>query len=248
MRPPPYRRASFALFQNTFENGFLHLCGAPELQARRRSALPLVDLSQYRCKGTPAYLLARCKGRLFPSTKEPLFGRTLELTRDQGDVPDFVLNRGTALAEQRKRDKTVFLQVKKALFRESRRPTLRAVKSAGTGKQAWVATFQGEGGSDHGGLFRDSIREICGELQAPGGGTLKLLVECPNQRLAMGANQVPPAAVPPRPRAPSGGALLSHAAPWQDKWAPNPAALSPQSLTEFRAIGMLLGASVRTQV
>ena len=70
-----------------------------------------MNLSLYRRKDTLAYLLARCKGRLFPSTKDALFVKSLDLTKDPGEIPEFTLNRGTSVAEQRKRDKTVFMQV-----------------------------------------------------------------------------------------------------------------------------------------
>jgi hypothetical protein len=50
-------------------------------------------------------------------------------------------------------------------------------------RRFWSVQFEGEGGSDHGGLFRESLRELCSELQAPHG-ALRLLVPCPNDRRA----------------------------------------------------------------
>jgi hypothetical protein len=60
----------------------------------------------------------------------------------------------------------------------------------------WKMVFVGEGGTDAGGLFRDSLREICAELQAYPC-SLKLLLPCLNHRFRTGDNQ--------------------------DRWLPNPA-------------------------
>jgi len=153
-----------------------------------RLALPLVDLKQYEDPHNIAHLLARNKGRLFMYNKDAVLNKSLDLSRDSADVPHITLNRGTTPADRRKWDKTIFYQVFRGL--EERTHSLRAVDRRGSGKQSWVTTFEGEGGSDHGGLFRDSLREICAELQSPGGyGGLQLLRPCPNQRLGRGANQ-----------------------------------------------------------
>jgi hypothetical protein len=80
-------------------------------------------------------------------------------------------------------------------------------------------TFEGEGGTDAGGLFRDSLRELCAELQSHPC-SLKLLLPCPNQRFSTGDNQ--------------------------DKWVPNPACKSPEHLRVFNFIGALMGACLRS--
>jgi hypothetical protein len=56
---------------------------------------------------------------------------------------------------------------------------LTASEENGAGRRFWSAKFEGEGGVDQGGLFRESLREMCAELQAPRG-ALRLLVPCPN--------------------------------------------------------------------
>jgi hypothetical protein len=78
-------------------------------------------------------------------------------------------------------------------------------------------TFEGEGGIDAGGLFRDSLREICEELQCQG--ALRLLLPCPNQRLT--------------------AAAAAAGAP--GKWLVNPACAD---LDMYRFLGSLLGASM----
>ena len=155
-----------------------------------RFALPLVDLRLYEDPNNMAHLLARNKGRLFVQNKEAALVKSLDLSRES-DVPHITLNRGTTSADLRKWDKTVFFQVFRAL--ELRPHSLRSLDRRGSGKQSWVTTFEGEGGSDHGGLFRDSLREICAELQVCNSFArthgLQLLVPCPNQRRCRGSNQ-----------------------------------------------------------
>ena len=181
-----------------------------------RIALPLVDLRLYEDSHNIAHLLARNKGRLFLHIKEAALLKSLDLSRDSSDVPHVTLNRGTTPANRRKWEKTLFYQVFRGL--EERPHSLRAVDRRGSGKQSWVTTFEGEGGSDHGGLFRDSLREICAELQSQGGqGGLQLLVPCPNQRLGRGANQ--------------------------DKWLPR-----PKSATATCALGKVEGVAAAVRV
>ena len=76
-------------------------------------------------------------------------------------------------------------------------------------------TFQGEGGIDAGGLFRDSLREICAELQSEG--ALRLLLPCPNHRRMGGG----------------------HA-----KWMVNAALGDAQHLEMYRFVGAIMGASL----
>jgi E3 ubiquitin-protein ligase HERC2 len=76
-------------------------------------------------------------------------------------------------------------------------------------------SFEGEGGIDAGGLFRDSVRELCAELQSEG--SLKLLIPCPNQkRMANG----------------------------QAGWIVNPALGDKQHLEMYQFIGTIMGASL----
>jgi E3 ubiquitin-protein ligase HERC2 len=93
--------------------------------------------------------------------------------------------------------------------------TLNGYASNDAGKQFWKMSFQGEGGIDAGGLFRDSVREICAELQSEG--SLKLLLPCPNQK-RMGSSQ--------------------------SRWIVNPALGDKKSLEMYQFIGTIMGASL----
>jgi hypothetical protein len=82
-------------------------------------------------------------------------------------------------------------------------------------------SFEGEGGNDAGGLFRDSLREICAELQSHPC-SLRLLLPCANQRFGTGDNQ--------------------------DKWLPNPQRKTREHLSMYSFIGAVMGACLRENV
>ncbi len=105
-------------------------------------------------------------------------------------------------------------QLFQALSDRNKHP-LRSMESG----RSWKMKYKGEGGTDAGGLFRDSLREMCCELQSYPC-SLKLLLPCPNQRFSTGDNQ--------------------------DKWVPNPACKSQVHMDMYKFIGALMGACVRS--
>jgi hypothetical protein len=82
--------------------------------------------------------------------------------------------------------------------------------------QTWTVTFAGEGGTDAGGLFRDSVSHICNDLQSA---HVPLFLPCPNAKAAFGYNQ--------------------------EKFVPNPACTSSLHLSMFAFVGKLMGIAVR---
>jgi len=85
-----------------------------------------------------------------------------------------------------------------------------------TDRRPWQITYEGEGGQDAGGLFRDSLTAICNDLQSK---HLPLFVPCPNQHTKFGDNQ--------------------------EKWLPNPASKSSLHLSMFAFVGKLMGIAIR---
>jgi hypothetical protein len=87
--------------------------------------------------------------------------------------------------------------------------------------QAWMVKFVGEGGHDVGGLYNESLVDICNELQSEGSPNsvhsqlLPLFRLCPNGRHGVGENR--------------------------NKYIPNSSANSPQYLRMFEFIGRLMG-------
>lgn len=137
----------------------------------------------------------------------------------EGEFPTFQVNRGILPADQRKRGNTVFSQAFEKVGKLPDKYPLLSAAAKGVGLMFWEIKFEGEGGVDYGGLFRDSLREICAELQCHG--ALQLLVPCPNNKYAVALNQ--------------------------DKWILNPARNSERNLAEYAFIGRILGASIHTK-
>jgi hypothetical protein len=78
-------------------------------------------------------------------------------------------------------------------------------------EQAWTVKFYNEGAEDAGGPYRESIAQMCAELQS---NLLPFLIPCPNSRDGMGENR--------------------------DKFIPNSSLTSPEHLQVFNFIGKVL--------
>ena len=163
----------------------------------------------------------RCARDLVERTISDLFIAGLNDVKRQRarEFPSFQVNRGILPADQRKRGDTVFSQTYEKVGKLPDKYPLLTAASKGVGAMFWEVKFDGEGGIDYGGLFRDSLREICAELQCQG--TLQLLVPCANNKYAVALNQ--------------------------DKWILNPARSSGRDLAEYAFVGRILGASIHTK-
>lgn len=105
-----------------------------------------------------------------------------------------------------------------------RSKSLTAAEGREGGAALWHVVLEGEGGMDAGGLFRESLREMCAELQPtaatpPPGGGLGLLVPSPNHRAGAGLGR--------------------------DRWILNPRRASAEDLAMLQFLGAVLGASLR---
>jgi len=83
-----------------------------------------------------------------------------------------------------------------------------------TDGRTWNVTYEGEGGTDAGGLFRDSLSHVCEDLQSR---HVPLFIPCPNSR-GFGNNQ--------------------------EKWLPNPACTSSLHLSMYAFVGKLMVSAV----
>ena len=126
-----------------------------------------------------------------------------------------VINRPKALKAKERGDETG----KKSIFGQIYRQ-LNFIKPAylrtNPDNRPWSVTYEGEGGTDAGGLFRDSLSAISNDLQSQ---HLRLFVQCPNSKTGVGDNQ--------------------------EKWLPNPACTSSLQLSMFEFIGKLMGVAIR---
>ena len=84
--------------------------------------------------------------------------------------------------------------------------------------RAWAVKFYREGAMDIGGPYREALTEFCNDIRSI---ELGLFLRCPNATSEIGFNQ--------------------------DKYIPNPSAISEQQLKQFEFIGKLIGISIRTK-
>jgi hypothetical protein len=150
-----------------------------------------LNLKEYSRKGSVAHSLhaSTCVRVLIRPAINTVFASGVKKLQaaSTGVFPSFVVNRGILPAETRKRRDTVFNQTFEKVGSMPDKYSLLETKSRGVGLMFWEVQFEGEGGMDYGGLFRDSLREICAELQSDG--TLQLLVASPNNKYMVAGHQ-----------------------------------------------------------
>ena len=88
----------------------------------------------------------------------------------------------------------------------------------GFNAQVWQTNLVGEGSTDIGGAYRESISNMCADLQSS---AVPLFVRCPNGRNDVGLNR--------------------------EKWVINPSATSSLHLAMYEFVGVLLGIAIRTK-
>eukprot|EP00830_Metopus_es_P015538 TRINITY_DN4508_c0_g1_i2.p1 TRINITY_DN4508_c0_g1~~TRINITY_DN4508_c0_g1_i2.p1 ORF type:complete len:457 (-),score=89.63 TRINITY_DN4508_c0_g1_i2:14-1384(-) len=108
-------------------------------------------------------------------------------------------------------EKTIFGQVWSAIKDKTQIFQKRA------GNFPYHVHFQGEGGIDAGGLFRESVDQMCEEIQST---CLPLFIPTPNNKTSFG--------------------------PERDKWTINPSSKQPTHMQMFEFLGAYLGMSFRT--
>ena len=183
------------------------------INAKLSAVLPLVDFSQAGSSWSLANRLSSMSWLILREVKTRAWASILRHTGNQGTTTWITVNRPRALRAREKGDlsgmKSVFGQIYRQLH--FIRPSLLR-----TDQRPWRVTFEGEGGTDAGGLFRDSVSHICTELQSS---AIPLFIPCPNSRTKIGDNQ--------------------------DKWIPNPAATSSIHLSMYAFVGKLMGIAIR---
>lgn len=181
------------------------------LNERVRAILPSIDFSTASVHWSLAYRLSLLRGRIFLQVKMEPWNEVLRDT-SRGQRQSVVVSRPKALLARERGDpdgkRSVFGQIYRQLH--FNRPAYLRMH-----ERPWSVNFAGEGGTDVGGLFRDSMSEICAELQGP---AVPLFIQCPNSS-GFGENQ--------------------------DKFIPNPRCTSALHLSMYKFIGKLMGVSIR---
>jgi len=183
------------------------------LNVRIMSVLPMVDFSQALSSWSLAHRLSMLSHLIFLEIKNIAWTHILQQT-STGRGHYVNINRPRALKAQERGDrsgrKSVFFQlylqlhfIKPSVLRTENRP--------------WVVSYQGFGGQDAGGLFRDSVSTVCSELHSQ---WVPLFIPVPNSK--------------------DGGVGDN-----QEKWLPNPSCRSALHISNYAFVGKLMGVAIR---
>jgi len=181
------------------------------INSKMSGILNLVDFSQSHSDWSLAYRIAHLSWLIFKETKLKVWQHTLRQS-NTGTCSHVSLNRPRALRAMEKGDSTGLKSVFGQLFVQLHFLKPSALR---TDQRAWRVTYEGEGGTDAGGLFRDSISHVCSELMSK---ALPLFIPCPNAK-GFGDNQ--------------------------NVFIPNPGCTSSVQLSMFAFVGKLMGMALR---
>uniref|UniRef100_A0A8C2X9J9 HECT-type E3 ubiquitin transferase n=1 Tax=Cyclopterus lumpus TaxID=8103 RepID=A0A8C2X9J9_CYCLU len=160
--------------------------------------------------GTTAIIRGDLRGLLSPKVNTLPLVRSIGRTMTQGKTygPQITVKR---LSTRGRSSKPIFVQIAKQVV--SLNPLELRLPS-----RAWKVKLVGEGADDAGGVFDDTITEMCQELQS---GVVDLLIHTPNSFADVGSNT--------------------------DRFLLNPAALSEDHLVQLRFLGILMAVAIRTK-
>ncbi|XP_037548156.1 probable E3 ubiquitin-protein ligase HERC1 [Nematolebias whitei] len=160
--------------------------------------------------GTAAIIRGELRGLLSPKVNTLPLVRSIGRTMTQGKTygPQITVKR---ISTRGRSSKPIFVQIAKQVVNlnplELRLPS-----------RAWKVKLLGEGADDAGGVFDDTITEMCQELQL---GVVDLLIHTPNSFADVGCNT--------------------------DRFLLNPAAHSEDHMIQFRFLGILMAVAIRTK-
>ncbi|XP_052393189.1 probable E3 ubiquitin-protein ligase HERC1 isoform X2 [Carassius gibelio] len=168
-----------------------------------------VNASRYS-SGTSAIVQGQLRGLLSPKVNTLPLVRTIGRTMTQGKTygPQITVKR---ISTRGRSSKPIFVQIAKQVVNLN--PTELRLPS-----RAWKVKLVGEGADDAGGVFDDTITEMCQELQS---GVVELLIHTPNSTADVGSNT--------------------------DRFLLNPAAVSDDHMVQFRFLGILMAVAIRTK-
>ncbi|XP_054612956.1 probable E3 ubiquitin-protein ligase HERC1 isoform X1 [Dunckerocampus dactyliophorus] len=168
-----------------------------------------VSTSRYS-SGTAAIVRGELRGLLSPKVNTLPLVRSIGRTMTQGKTygPQITVKR---ISTRGRSSKPIFVQIAKQVVGlnplELRLPS-----------RAWKVKLVGEGADDAGGVFDDTITEMCQELQS---GVVDLLIHTPNSFADVGSHT--------------------------DRFLLNPASLSKDHMIQFRFLGILMAVAIRTK-
>ncbi|KAM3873957.1 putative E3 ubiquitin-protein ligase HERC1 [Diretmus argenteus] len=168
-----------------------------------------VSASRYS-SGTTAIVRGQLRGLLSSKVNTLPLVRSIGRTMTQGKTygPQITVKR---ISTRGRSTKPIFVQIAKQVV--SLNPLELRLPS-----RAWKVKLVGEGADDAGGVFDDTITEMCQELQS---GVVDLLIHTPNSVTDVGSNT--------------------------DRFLLNPAAVSEDHMIQFRFLGILMAVAIRTK-
>uniref|UniRef100_A0AAR2M095 HECT-type E3 ubiquitin transferase n=1 Tax=Pygocentrus nattereri TaxID=42514 RepID=A0AAR2M095_PYGNA len=168
-----------------------------------------VPASRYS-SGTAAIVQGQLRGLLSPKVNTLPLMRSIGRTMTQGKTygPQITVKR---ISTRGRSSKPIFVQIAKQVVNLN--PTELRLPS-----RAWKVKLVGEGADDAGGVFDDTITEMCQELQS---GVVDLLIHTPNSSADVGSNT--------------------------DRFLLNPAAISDEHMVQFHFLGILMAVAIRTK-
>lgn len=130
---------------------------------RLSQILPLVDFTQTTNNWSLAHRLSCLSAVILREVKHSVWQYIMQTTSSGGGHVTVTVNRPRAMKAREKGDTSGTKSVFGQIYRQ-----LHFVKPASlrTAERPWRIIYEGEGGTDAGGLFRDSLSHICGELQS----------------------------------------------------------------------------------
>ncbi|XP_014842886.1 PREDICTED: probable E3 ubiquitin-protein ligase HERC1 isoform X1 [Poecilia mexicana] len=168
-----------------------------------------ISASRYT-SGAAAIIRGELRGLLSPKVNTLPLVRSIGRTMTQGKTygPQITVKR---ISTRGRSSKPIFVQIAKQVVNlnplELRLPS-----------RAWKVKLVGEGADDAGGVFDDTITEMCQELQS---GVVDLLIHTPNSFSDVGCNT--------------------------DRFLLNPGAHSEDHMVQFRFLGILMAVAIRTK-
>jgi HECT-domain (ubiquitin-transferase)/Concanavalin A-like lectin/glucanases superfamily len=191
----------------------------------------LIDFSQSHIAWSLASALFAVKGFVFTRTKMAMWNVILQNTRSRGHgAVNVRINRIQSMKSRGRGDPECRRSVFGQLFQQLH---FVAPETLRRHDQTWRVDLVAEGAQDAGGVFRDSISNLCEELQSD---TLPLLVPVPN-RQAMESDK--------RAQEQSGGGGDSSGFENWHMWVPNPRSTTAFQLRMYAFLGKLMGIAIR---
>ncbi|XP_062334757.1 probable E3 ubiquitin-protein ligase HERC1 [Osmerus eperlanus] len=172
---------------------------------------PRNQLSSSRySSGTAAIVQGQLRGLLSPKVNTLPLVRSIGRTMTQGKTygPQITVKR---ISTRGRSSKPIFVQIARQVV--SLNPLELRLPS-----RAWKVKLVGEGADDAGGVFDDTITEMCQELESC---VVGLLIHTPNTSTDVGSNT--------------------------DRFLLNPGAVSEEYMVQFRFLGILMAVAIRTK-